>query len=84
MAMGAVLKLKQVVSNLEKILAIEFLCGAQGLDYLRPMKAGANVESAYQYIRSRILHVSSDRALSGDIEQMTAMMSQPQFLGLAD
>jgi histidine ammonia-lyase len=84
MAMGAVLKLKQIVSNLQKILAIEFLCGAQGLDYLRPLKAGANVESAYQYIRGRIPHVSGDRALSGDIEQMASMMAQPQFLALAD
>ena len=53
MAMGAALKLKQIVSNLEKILAIEFLCAAQGIDYLRPLKAGVSVEAAYQYIRGR-------------------------------
>src|SRR5215813_5822823 len=67
MAMGAVLKLKQVVANVEKILAIEFLCAAQGLDYLRPLKAGVHAEAAYQYIRSRIPHVSTDRVLSTDI-----------------
>jgi histidine ammonia-lyase len=84
MAMGAVLKLKQIVSNLEKIVAIEFLCAAQGLDYLRPLKAGVNVEAAYQYIRQRISHVALDRVLSVDIEKMAAIMSETAFVEFAD
>jgi histidine ammonia-lyase len=84
MAMGAALKLRQVVSNLEKILAIEFLCAAQGIDYLRPLKAGTTVESAYQYIRSRISHVATDRVLSGDIEQMIALMNDTAFTALSN
>src|SRR5262249_60856877 len=83
MAMGAVLKLKQIVANVEKILAIEFLCAAQGLDYLRPLKAGVNAEAAYQYIRDRISHVSSDRVLSADIEKMTKIMSEAAFVQFA-
>jgi histidine ammonia-lyase len=80
MAMGAALKLKQVAANLERILAIEFLCAAQGLDYLRPLKAGVTVEAAYQYIRARIAHVSTDRVLSKDIEQMLGIMNEADFL----
>ena len=83
MAMGAALKLRQVVANLEKILAIEFLCAAQGIDYLRPLKAGANVEAAYQHIRRSIPHVSVDRVLSTDIERMIGIMSEEQFIGFA-
>jgi histidine ammonia-lyase len=83
MAMGAALKLKQVVSNLERILAIEFLCAVQGIDYLRPLKAGATVEACYQYVRSKISHVSSDRVLSKDIERMLEMMTEDEFIGLA-
>jgi len=81
--MGAALKLKQVVANLERILAIEFLCAAQGMDYLRPLKAGATVEMAYQYVRSKITHVSVDRVLSKDIEQMIGMMNEGNFIKLA-
>jgi histidine ammonia-lyase len=84
MAMGSVLKLKQIVSNLEKILAIEFLCAAQGLDYLRPLKAGVDVEAAYQYIRGRIGHVSTDRVLSSDIEKMVDVMEEPEFVKFAE
>jgi histidine ammonia-lyase len=83
MAMGAALKLRQVVWNVEKILAIEFLCAAQGIDFLRPLKAGVSVEAAYQYIRRHISHVSQDRVLSTDIQKMIALMSEPEFIGLA-
>ena len=84
MAMGAALKLKQILSNLENILAIEFLCAAQGIDYLRPLKAGAGVEAAYQYIRRWISHVSEDRVLSVDIERMCEIMNENEFIRLAE
>ena len=83
MAMGAALKLKQVVENLERILAIEFLCATQGIDYLRPLKAGVTAEAAYQYIRRRISHVSVDRVLSTDIERMIEVMNDYEFMRLA-
>src|SRR4029077_9257999 len=83
MAMGAALKMKMVVANLERILAIEFLCAAQGIDYLRPLKAGVSVEEAYQYIRRTISHVSTDRVLSNDIERMITIMRETDFIGLA-
>jgi histidine ammonia-lyase len=84
MAMGAALKLKQVVANLEKILAIEFLCAAQGIDYLRPLKAGVTVEAAYQYIRRQITHVSADRVLSTDIQRMIGIMNEGDFIAFAE
>jgi histidine ammonia-lyase len=84
MAMGAALKLKQVLANLEKILAIEYLCASQGLDYLRPLKAGAAVDVAYRYIRSRIPHVAEDRVLSVDIERMCGIMHEVEFVRLAE
>jgi histidine ammonia-lyase len=84
MAMGAALKLKQVLANLEKIVAIEYLCASQGLDYLRPLKAGAGVDAAYRYIRSRIPHVGEDRVLSLDIERMCGIMHDLEFVRLAE
>jgi histidine ammonia-lyase len=84
MAMGAALKLKQVVANLERILAVEFLCAAQGIDYLRPLKAGVTVEAAYEFIRRTISHVSEDRVLAGDIEKMIQIMNRDEFIQLAE
>ncbi len=84
MAMGAALKLKQIIANVERILAIEFLCGAQGLDHWRPLKPGRTVETAYQYIRKQIPHVDKDRVLSVDIEKMIGIMNDTEFLRLAE
>src|SRR5215470_3155132 len=84
MAMGAALKLKQIVANLETIIAIEFLCAAQGIDYLRPLKAGVTVEAAYEQIRRDIPHVSVDRVLSVDIERMIRIMNESDFIHLAE
>jgi histidine ammonia-lyase len=84
MAMGAALKLKQVVANLERILAIEFLCAAQGIDYLRPLKSGAVIDAAHDYIRKSIPHVSVDRVLSTDIETMIRLMNETEFISLAE
>src|SRR2546428_10756862 len=83
MAMGAALKLKQVDANLDRILPIEFLCAAQGIDYLRPLKAGATAAAGYQSIRENITHVSTDRVLSKVIEQMLGIMNEGDFVRLA-
>ena len=46
MAMGAAWKLRRIVHNVRHVLAIEFMCAAQGLDYRRPLRPGAGVEQA--------------------------------------
>jgi histidine ammonia-lyase len=84
MAMGAALKLKQVVANLERILAIEFLCAAQGIDYLRPLKSSATIEAAHEHIRRNIPHMAVDRVLSADIEQIIRIMNEQDFIRLAE
>jgi histidine ammonia-lyase len=84
MAMGAALKLKQVVTNVERILAIEFLCAAQGIDYLRPLKSSASIEATHSHIRKNIPHVALDRVLSTDIERMIRIMNEPDFIRLAE
>jgi histidine ammonia-lyase len=84
MAMGAALKLKQILTNVERILAIEFLCAAQGIDYQRPLKAGVTVEAAYQFIRRIITHAAVDRVLSTDIEQMMSIMNEESFIRMAE
>ena len=71
------------MANLERIVAIEFLCAAQGIDYLRPLKAGVTVEAAYEHIRRHVSHLSVDRVLSADIERMIEMMKEETFIQLA-
>jgi histidine ammonia-lyase len=79
MGMTAALKLKQIVSNAEYLLAIEFMTAAQGLDYRHPLKAAHAVEKARIVIREAVEPLREDRVLSGDIERVTALIREGKF-----
>lgn len=75
MGMGSALKLKQVLSNAEHILAIELLCAAQGVDFHRPLRAGAGSRETMKLIRRRVAHLEQDRVLAPDIERIRALVA---------
>ncbi|MGH7208698.1 MAG: aromatic amino acid lyase, partial [Nitrospiraceae bacterium] len=75
MGMGAALKLKQILSNAEHILAIELLCGAQGVDFHRPLQAGAGSRRTLRLIRQHVPRLEQDRTLAPDIELVRAMVA---------
>jgi len=64
----------RVLRNAQTVIAIELMCAAQGLDFVKKkegvpsMSAGRGVEAAYQHIRSHIRHLESDRYLYPDIQ----------------
>ena len=75
MGMGAALKLKQVLANVEHILAIELLCGAQGVDFHRPLRPGKGTRRAVKVIRKIVPPLDQDRVLAPDIEQVRTLIS---------
>ena len=70
MGMVAALKLRQIVWNVERVLAIELLCAAEGLEYRKPLKPGRGVYETYQKVREVVTPLEEDRALAGDIERL--------------
>jgi histidine ammonia-lyase len=70
MGMTGALKLRTIVENAERVLAIELMCAAQGLEFRRPLKAGREIERAYGVVRSVVAHLGEDRVLAGDIEAL--------------
>ena len=79
MAMGAAWKARRVLRNLENILAIELLCGAQGIDFRAPLTPGRGVRAAHERVRAIVPHLESDRVLSADISALMAAVSQMRF-----
>ncbi|OLD37604.1 MAG: histidine ammonia-lyase [Nitrospirae bacterium 13_1_40CM_2_62_10] len=75
MGMGSALKLKQILSNTEHILAIELLCGAQGVDFHRPLQAGAGSRRTLRLIRQQVPRLEQDRTLAPDIELVRAIVA---------
>ena len=60
-------KTLNIIQNLEKILAIELICAAQGFDFRRPLKSTKILNACHDYVRMKIRSVDKDRVFSEDI-----------------
>ena len=69
-----------VINNVKKIIAIEFLCASQGIDFLRPMKSGKGAEEAYLFIRNKMKHITHDTITGDLIMKMTEIVFDERFL----
>ena len=79
MPMGAAWKARRVLRNLENILAIELMCGAQGIDFRAPLRPGRGVRTAHERVRDIVPRLETDRVLSTDIEALRAAVSNERF-----
>jgi histidine ammonia-lyase len=79
MAMGAAWKARRVLRNLENILAIELMCGAQAIDFRAPLTPGRGVRTAHERVRAIVPRLESDRVLSRDISALMAAVSEMRF-----
>lgn len=88
MATFAARRLQPMIANVERILAIEWLAAAQGIEFLRPLQSSAVLEQAHALLRSFSAAMMSDRSLAPDIETAAARIGQGRlsalFKGLAD
>ncbi len=81
MAMGAAWKARRVIANVQRVLAIELMCGAQALDYRAPLKPGKGVARALGVVRSLVPPLEHDRVLTPDIELLAEAIASGRFNG---
>ncbi len=67
-------KCREIVENVERVIAIELLCGAQAMDLFTNMKPGQGTCAAYRVIRKAVPHLDRDRALYKDIDTMVHLV----------
>lgn len=79
MAMAAAWKLRRIVKNVRYVLAIELMCGAQGIDYRAPLKPGRGVARAHAVVRSMVAPLERDRVLSPDIERLALAIQNDEL-----
>ena len=76
MAPIAVRKCRRVLDNVRKVIGMELLCAAQGLDFLKPLKPGTGVRAAHARLRRAIPPLLRDRFLRPDLEKVTSVYSR--------
>ncbi len=76
MGMYSSRKAATIVENVKKILAIELLSGAQGLEFSKPLRPGKGTLAAYRTIRNEVSSVEEDRYLHPDILSMISLVEK--------
>jgi histidine ammonia-lyase len=79
MGMTGALKLRQIVENVERIVAIELMCGAQALEFRRPLKSSAPLERMHAAVRAVVPRLEQDRTLAPDIDALATAVRKGAF-----
>jgi histidine ammonia-lyase len=79
MGMTSALKLRQITWNAERVISIELLAAAEGLDYRAPLRSSTRIERVRERIRSLVPRVSEDRPLAHDIERLARAIQGGDF-----
>jgi len=73
----AIRQTREIMSNVEIIIAIELLCAAQAYDLItedHPMRAGKGTRVAYDIIRKRVPYLEKDREIHADIDKVVSLI----------
>jgi histidine ammonia-lyase len=80
MGVTAAQKAKQILENVEYIIAIELLCAAQAIEFRSSEKLGKGTNIAYSTIRKGVPPLKEDRVLSEDIEKVRQTVKNGKIL----
>lgn len=67
-------KFNLVITNLEKIIAIELMYATQAMDFRRPNTFSEIIEQNYAIIRDTVAKLEDDRLLKDDIDNMIRLV----------
>jgi len=70
MGMEAARKARRAVGCLQYVLAVELMCAAQALEYLKPLSPGRGVAAGFDIVRQHVAPLDGDRVLGGDVERL--------------
>ncbi|WP_043813556.1 aromatic amino acid lyase, partial [Rubrivivax gelatinosus] len=75
MATFAARRLQPMIANVARILGIEWLAAAQGIEFLRPLASSEPLEAAHALLRAGSPAIDVDRYLAPDIEHASALVA---------
>ena len=79
MGMTGALKLRQIVDNLERIVAIELMCAAQALEFRLPLTSSASLQDVQSAVRAVVPRLEEDRSLAGDTQALAEAIRAGKF-----
>jgi histidine ammonia-lyase len=73
-------KLYQILDNLEYILAIELMSACQAIEFRKPLKSSALLETAHSFVRQTVSFANEDRIFADDINQIKKIIADFSFV----
>ena len=79
MATHGARRLGPMNANLARIIAIELMAAAEGVDFRRPLRSSAALEDAHGLIREKSARRDEDREFATDTEAVATLIEQGSF-----
>ncbi|QNA85837.1 histidine ammonia-lyase [Sphingomonas sp. So64.6b] len=80
MAAHGARRLCEMAANVDMVLAIELLAGAQGCDFHAPLVSSPPIEAVRGLLRAQVPTLEEDRHMAPDIEAAAALLRSPALL----
>jgi histidine ammonia-lyase len=74
MGWGAGKKMLEVVANVRRVLAVEILCAASGIEHRAPLRPATGTGSLVEAIRDVVPPLTADRQPAADIEAVAGLI----------
>jgi len=79
MATHGARRLGPMTANLARIIAIELMAAAEGLEFRRPLVSSTLLEEAHAVIRSKAARRDEDREFATDTEAVAELIAEGAF-----
>ena len=77
-------KARSILANVEHVLAIEWLCAAQGLELRTDLGPGRGAEAIRVRLREQVRPLKGDRYLHRDMEEACALLRTGELVRAAE
>ena len=84
MATHAAYRLLKMNDNLGRILGIELLTAAQGLEFRKPLSTSSALLSVLEVVRTEVPPLQNDRFLAPDLEKAAILIRNGKLIKAAD
>ncbi|MFW9868722.1 MAG: histidine ammonia-lyase [Candidatus Thorarchaeota archaeon] len=77
-------KASNILENAQNVVAIEYMCACQGIDYLAPLKPSEPLQRAHSAIRKAVSKLEDDRPLAPDIVKIRDLLSSGTIISAVE
>ncbi|ETA50582.2 histidine ammonia-lyase [Rhodobacteraceae bacterium PD-2] len=83
MAAHGARRLSRMVENLDRILGVELICAAQGVEFRAPLGTSAPLAAAIAALRAEVETLKADRYLAPDLERAARFVAEGRLASAA-